>query len=135
MKSTALKVSPEGVTQEMGRVIVATGLALRVRAGAFEYDAKRAVSCLVEPIAGDIVLLALAPNGAAYVLAVLEREEGAAATLSTEGDLEIRQRRGRVTIAAQEGIDLVAAKDVSVTGGGLQVNATEGNVVLPKLSF
>lgn len=135
MKSTAAKVAIEGVTQEMGRVLAADGSALRVRAGAYEYDAKRAVSCLVEPIAGDIVLVALAPNGAAYVLAVLEREEGAAATLSAEGDLEIRQRRGRVTIAAQEGIDLVAAKDVSVTGSGLSVNAVDGNVVLQKLSF
>jgi hypothetical protein len=135
MKSSAAKVSLEGVTQEMGRVLAVSGSVLRVRAGAYEYDAKRAVSCLVEPLVDDIVLVALAPNGAAYVLAVLEREEGTAATLSAEGDLHIRQRRGRVTIAAQEGIDLVAAKDVNVTSTGLQVNAAEGSVVLQKLSF
>jgi hypothetical protein len=69
------------------------------------------------------------------VLAVLEREAGAPAILSTEGDLEIRQRRGRVSIAAQEGIDLVAAKDVSVTSSGVNVHASEGSVVLQSLSF
>ncbi len=100
-----------------------------MRAGACDYDAKRAVSCLVEPVAEDIVLLALLPNGAAYVLSVLERDEGARATLSTDGDLEIRQRHGRVTIAAQDGIALVAAKDVSVVGQGLKVNVADGNVV------
>jgi hypothetical protein len=135
MKSTALKLPAEVVIQEMGRVLVAEGGTLRVRAGACDYDAKRAVSCLVEPVADDIVLVALVPNGAAYVLAVLEREEGAKATLSTDGDLELRQRHGRVTIAAQEGIDLIAAKDISLIGQGLQVNAADGNVVLQKLSF
>jgi hypothetical protein len=129
MMSTALKLPIEGVFQEMGRVLAAEGDTLRVRAGACDYDAKRAVSCLVEPVADDIVLVALAPNGAAYVLAVLEREEGARATLSTDGDLEIRQRHGRVTIAAQEGIDLIAAKAVSVIGHELQVNVAEGSLV------
>jgi hypothetical protein len=135
MKSTARKLSIEGVTQEMGRILEAEGQTLRVRAAACDYDAKRAVSCLVEPVADDIVLVALAPNGAAYVLAVLEREEGAKATLSTDGDLELRQRHGRVTIAAQEGIDLIAAKDIRLVGQGLAINASEGNVVVNKLSF
>jgi hypothetical protein len=135
MKSTALKLQNDVVVQEMGRVLAAEGGKLRVRAGASDYDAKRAVSCLVEPVAEDIVLLALAPSGAVYVLSVLERDEGAKATLSTDGDLEIRQRHGRVTIAAQEGIDLIAAKDVAVVGHGLKVNVAEGNVVVQKLSF
>jgi len=135
MKSTALQLSIEGVTQEMGRILSVEGKALRVRAAACDYDAKRAVSCLVEPVADDIVLVALVPNGAAYILAVLEREEGAKATLSTEGDLEIRQRDGRVTIAAQEGIDLITARAVTLIGQALEVNATDGNVVVQKLAF
>jgi hypothetical protein len=135
MKSTARQLSIEGVTQEMGRVLKAEGKTLRVRAAACDYDAKRAVSCLVEPVADDIVLVALAPNGAAYVLAVLEREEGAKTTLSTDGDLEVSQRNGRVTIAAQDGIDLLAAKDVTLIGQGLKITASEGNVVVHKLSF
>jgi Protein of unknown function (DUF3540) len=134
VKSAALKLSDEGVTQEMGRVIEAGGGLLRVRAAACEYEAKRALSCLVEPIADDIVLVALAPNGAAYVLAVLEREEGARVTLSAEGELTLRQRHGRLTIAAQDGIDLVAAEDISLMGRALRVTAAEGSVVVEKLA-
>ena len=135
MKSTALQLSIEGVTHETGRILAVKGKALRVRAAACDYDAKRAVSCLVEPVADDLVLVALAPHGAAYVLAVLEREAGARATLSTDGDLEIRQRDGRVTIAAQEGIDLIAAKTVTVIGQNLEINAAEGKVVVQKLAL
>jgi hypothetical protein len=135
MRNAARNVSVELVTQEIGRVVAADGSALRVRAGSGEHAARRALSCLVEPITDDIVLVAQAPNGATYVLAVLEREEGVKATLSTDGDLEIRQRAGRVTIAAQEGIDLIAAKDVSLTGNGLNLNVNEGSVFVQKLSF
>ncbi len=141
MKNTARKLSIEAVTQEVGRVLRAGGIepgargGLRIRTGTGDYEAKRAVSCLVEPLVDDVVLLALAPNGGAYVLAVLEREEGAKATLSTDGDLEVRQRHGSFTVAAQEGIELVSSKDVAVIAGGLRVNAAEGDVAVQRLSF
>jgi hypothetical protein len=54
---------------------------LQVRVGSGEYEARRAVSCLVEPALGDLVLLALHDAGC-HVLAVLEREGGGATITS-----------------------------------------------------
>ncbi len=69
-----------------------------------EYRAKRALSCLVEPTAGDFVLVASHPAGASYVLAVLERDAGAATQLSVDGDLNVCLAGGKFTVAAREGI-------------------------------
>jgi hypothetical protein len=118
-----------GTLEEAGE-----GGELTVRTESGLYRARRAFSCLVEPMVGDVVLLSGLPSGACYVLAVLEREADAPARLVADGDLEVRLPQGRFVVAAQEGIDLVSAQEVSVTAGGVRVNATEGNVVLRQLS-
>src|SRR5262249_51795939 len=91
--------------------------------------------CLVEPAQGDLVLCAVTPAGAVYVLAVLERPEGAPAILSTDGDMSIRLRDGRFAVAAQEGIDLVSGKDTQIVAGELKVTAASGSVAVSSLSF
>lgn len=135
MKSTARKLDFEEISQELGRVLRVEGSAIKVRCATGEHDARRAVSCLVEPVGDDQVIVAHTPNGAAYVLAVLERAPGAKATVRVDGDLELCLANGRFAVAAQDGIGLVSGKDVSVTAGELKVNAVEGSVVLQQLSF
>ncbi|MDY7224857.1 DUF3540 domain-containing protein [Hyalangium rubrum] len=121
--------------QESGTVMeTGDGGALTVRTESGMYGARRAFSCLVEPMVGDVVLLSGLPGGQCYVLAVLERESDAPARLVSEGNLEVRLPRGRFVVAAQEGVDLVSAQEVSVTAGGVRVHATEGNVVVRQLS-
>jgi Protein of unknown function (DUF3540) len=135
MRQLARKREQEVAFQEAGTVVDALkGNALTVRTESGTYSARRAFSCLVEPMVGDVVLLSGLPGGACYVLAVLERESEAPARLVTEGNLEVRLTKGRFVVAAQEGVDLVTAQDVSVTAGGVRVNAAEGNVVLRQLS-
>jgi hypothetical protein len=135
MRQLARKREQEVAFQEAGTVVEALeGNALTVRTASGTYSARRAFSCLVEPMVGDVVLLSGLPGGACYVLAVLERESEAPARLVTEGDLEVRLTKGRFVVAAQEGVDLVSAQDVSVTAGGIRVNAAEGNMVVRQLS-
>ncbi|WP_224366482.1 DUF3540 domain-containing protein [Hyalangium versicolor] len=122
--------------QESGTVVaVEAGASLSVRADSGTYLARRAFSCLVEPMLGDVVLVSGLPDGTCWVLAVLEREADAPARLVTEGDLEIRLTQGRFVVAAQEGVDLVSAQDVSVTAGAVRVNADEGSVVTRQLNL
>ena len=74
----------------------------------------RAVSCLVEPEPGDLVLL----GGAAsrlYVLAVLERAGGAPVCLAVAGDMEIAAG-GRLALRSE-------ALDVAATTGAVTVGA------------
>lgn len=120
--------------QESGTVVAEeAGASLSVRTDSGTYLARRAFSCLVEPMVGDVVLLSGLPDGTCYVLAVLKREADAPARLVADGDLEVRLPQGRFVVAAQEGVDLVSAQEISVTAGGIRVTATEGNVVMRQL--
>lgn len=121
--------------QVMGTVLRKEGPVFVVRTDRGEFRARRATSCLVEPREADFVLLACAPSGAAYVLAVLEREEGAGVEITSDGDIAIKAVDGRVSIAAKEGIDLATAQDVNVVSEGISVHANTGSMVLDKLSY
>jgi hypothetical protein len=99
------------------------------------YRAKRAAGCLLAPEAGDRVLVAIVSNGSAYVISVLEREEGATAVLDVEGDLAIRAPRGRVAITGGEGLDLLSARDTNLVGEELNLRGSRGSVVLEHLAL
>lgn len=60
----------------------------------------RAVSCLVEPKAGDAILLARRRNGCAHILHVLDREEAGTA-LVFEGDVSLTARGGAVRVTGE----------------------------------
>lgn len=136
MRQLARVREPREAFQEAGTVVEAqTTGELSVQTESGLYVARRAFSCLVEPVAGDEVLLSGLPNGACYVLAVLRRESDTPARLVADGNLEVRLPQGRFVVAAQEGVALASAKEVSVTAGSLRVHAAEGNVVLQQLSL
>lgn len=136
MRSTARKQEYKTeVSQELGTVTRIEGATFVARTEEGEHRARRAASCLLEPEVGDLVLLAVATDGRSYVLAVLEREEGAAGSIVADGDLTIKLGKGRFAVAAQEGVELVSGKDVSVVSGDLRVNAVDGTVALTRLSF
>ena len=115
MESVARKIEVKAVFQQFGEALAVAGHTVTVRTPLADIPAKRAASCLLEPAVGDRVLLAVEDGGAAYVLAVLDREDGAQATISVEGDLVLRSLRGRVSVAAQEGVDIVSAATARAT--------------------
>lgn len=103
-----------------GVLVDVRGAALTVRCGARQVVAARAVSCLVEPIPGDEVLVCAQP-GAAHVLAVLKRGSLGDATLSLPdpaGTLTIQAPSLRLQAASR--LDL-AAPEVAVTTRRLHV--------------
>lgn len=135
MKNLAYKLENDPVSQDVGRIVASEGAVLAVRTQAGEVQATRAVSCLIEPVVGDRVLIGGCRREGWYVLAILSREQGARAAVALDGDLEIRLPRGRFVVAAQEGVDLVSGGDVSVASGRIDVHAADGNVVLGRLTF
>jgi hypothetical protein len=134
MDNLARTIERSDVFQATGSVIRVEGPVFVVRSEDGDYRARRAVSCLVEPQLADEVLLVVR-EGACFVLAVLTREEAGPTRLSADGDVELHLKQGRFVVATQEGIDLVAAKAVSITSGALNVRAAEGNVFLDRLSM
>lgn len=95
--------------------------------------ARRAVSCLVAPAPGDLVLLALSPRGV-HLLAVLERDADAGLRIDAEGDLEIRSARGRVSLRGRAGVDVLSPSEVRVAAPEVAVEAGRGRVVAEALA-
>jgi hypothetical protein len=125
MESVARRIEIKAVFQEFGEVARVDSEAVTVLTALAEVRARRAASCLLAPAVGDRVLIATEEGGAAYVLAVLEQRDPEATTISVDGDLNLRSIHGKVSVAAQEGIDLVTAAAARIAGKTLEVSAVE----------
>ena len=135
MNNVARRRDDDPVLQDMGTISEVDGAVFVVRTPSGDVAAGRAASCLLEPRAGDRVLLVGCRRGGYYILAILTREDGARAALTVDGDLEIRLPTGRLVMAAQEGLELVSPKDTTITSGTVSVNAAGGSVAVGRLSF
>jgi hypothetical protein len=85
-------------------------------------EARAALSCLVVPEPGDLVLVTEA-GGAAYVLAVLERRQAHPLRLLAAGDVEIGATGGRLRLQGGAGVEIAtpgrfsaAAEEVALAG-------------------
>jgi hypothetical protein len=111
--------------QTTGEVLARQGQDLVILANGAEAPARRALSCLVEPEPGDLVLLAAAQDRR-YVLAVLERPGDAAlrvalpdgASIDAEGG---RLRIGAATLVLEADNAQLAAGRLGVAAGGTEV--------------
>ena len=128
MNSAARKIEPRVVFQEFGEVLGVAGQTVTVRGALSDVRARRAASCLVAPSIGDRVLVAVEEGGEAFVLALLERASEGPTTIEADGDIAIRAASGKVTIAAQEGIDVVSPSPVQIAGGEVSVIAALGRL-------
>ncbi|WP_437691967.1 DUF3540 domain-containing protein [Sorangium sp. So ce176] len=133
-RKVARQIEPEAAYQEVGRVVRAAGGAFVVASGAAELEARRAVSCMVEPETDDVVLVAVLPARGAYILAVLERQ-GRDVSVVLEGDLHVKLPSGRFVVGAAEGVTFASGKEVGVVAGELKVNARLGSVFVESLSY
>jgi hypothetical protein len=127
-------IEPDAAKQEAGRVVRAAGGVFVVATGSAEVEARRAVSCMVEPTAGDVVLVSVLPERGAYILAVLERQ-GSDLCVVLDGDLHVKLPRGRFVLGAAEGVTLASGKEVGVVAGELKVNARRGSLLVESLSY
>lgn len=123
MSNLAEKLSHDTVFEAMGTVTRVEGPIYAVQIDGRELRARRALSCLVEPLLHDCVLVA-AQGNVAYVLAVLEREAGTT-TLKVDGDLDLSVPNGKLRIVGGEGIDVVSPKELNVLASTLAWHANQ----------
>jgi hypothetical protein len=134
MRNLAIRPKLVAIFQQYG-IVAEAGDKFVVHTDAAVYHAGRAASCLLEPAAGDKVLLVTDTEGGDYVLAVLERADARNATLSIPGDMEIRMSSGRLKVSSRDGIGLQTPGDIAVHGSTLQVDALKGDVTIQDLSL
>jgi hypothetical protein len=123
----ATEAEPSLATVRVGVVEGAADAFLSVRLGDRRVLARRATSCLVEPLVADRVLVAEEADQA-FVLAILEREGGAATTIAPEGDLEVAPR-GKFVVTAPAGVHLATARDMTLSATRLESVVDEAALV------
>jgi len=130
------EMTEAGLSIQKGRVIAAGTGDLRICLGEDRYVARRALSCLVDPRPGDLVLAAL-DGPAAYILAVLERPEaaGQVTDLVVEGPARLRVDRGSLTLQAEDDLNLAAGRELAAVSDRVSVRAQRGLARITKCAF
>ncbi len=88
--------------------------------------ARRAISCLLRPQTGDRVWLARDEAGDCFILAILEREHPAPASLDLPADTTLHCP-GRLNLAARQGIGLLTPGDIKLHGDDIAVLGSKLN--------
>lgn len=134
MGKAAIQPKLVAIFQQYGTV-TEVGDHLVVHTDSAVYQARRSVSCLLEPLVGDKVLLVTDTEGGDYVLAVLERSADQLATLNLPGDTQINAQTGRLSLSARDGIAMASAREIAMQSGSLKVEALKGEVTVHELSL
>ncbi|WP_437321051.1 DUF3540 domain-containing protein [Sorangium sp. So ce385] len=130
------RAAPRGrAVQEVGTVHAIEGDLIRVEIDDEVLVARRAASCLLAPMAGDAVLVAQLDSGAAYVLAVLERDAGADHRVVLDGNATIEAPAGKVRVLAREGVELITESEISLVSGRTILHAADAAVSVERLGI
>lgn len=113
-------IGPLGL--HLARVLETGSTALRIVREDQEESAQRAFGCLVEPIAGDRVLVARV-GGESFVLSVLDRLVGDQAVLSAPGATALTVAADDISLAAGRRLSLSSAKETRLSGETVAVQA------------
>jgi hypothetical protein len=135
MDNLARRVERDEAFLECGTVTGVEGGRITVETGVVVAEATRAVSCLIEPLPGDTVVVSRTESGRCHVLGILEREADGATSLAFEGDVELKTDDGHVRVAAREGIGLFSPGETTLVSRRLAVHSGEAEVLVPRLSF
>lgn len=117
-----------------GYVVYVAGASLTVRVGDAERTARRATSCLIQPILGDRVLVAGLADGSSFVLAVLERSEpDAKLEIALDRDAVLSVADGRLDLVAEKGVGIASQEAIAMSSDKLEVRTREATIALDDL--
>jgi hypothetical protein len=122
---------------EYGRVVSRSGPACYGVESQFGmHVAARAFSCLVQPEAGDRVLLSMDSAGDCYILSVLEREmETGETELAIPGDVSLHAEQGSLRLSADRALFLSGCDSIDAATNRMTVQAHEGEAAIGKLTL
>lgn len=135
MSNLAKKIEWQTAESEAGVIAHVGEREIWVTTARGRVRAERATSCLVAPEEGDFVLFCTLGTGAAYVLAVLERERGAPIRIAPDGDVTLAAAHGRIALTARDGLDLASEAKASVTARELSVAAATSTFAVGALAY
>ena len=98
-------------------------------------EAHRAVTCLIEPEAGDKVLVCLGVDDRTYILAILERPQGSGFEMTVTGNLTVSSPEGSLRLSARDTVGLVSGKSVEMLSPRLNGSFKVAEIVFNKLLY
>jgi len=93
---------------EKGKVLSVHKEYFEVAVNNISIHAQKAFGCLIEPIEGDIVILADPDNQGFYILNVLEREKEKSLNINFDSDIMIKNKKGSITLASEENLNMIS---------------------------
>lgn len=135
MHNLAEKPSELETCLEYGQVLAVEGRHCLVRTSIGELTARIAASCLLQPVAGDEVLIVYSGAAQCFVLAVLERTVRTASELAFDGDVMVRANRGGIALQADQDLSLAAERQINCASDSVSVSASTGSIVVDKLAW
>jgi len=97
------------------------------------HKAKKSVSCLIEPLIFDEVLLLSNRNGKTYILSVLERERDVQSDIIFEGDVSVKVKNGDLGFVAQK-LDL-KGNNIDLVSKDLDIRSLRGKASIRDFTF
>ncbi len=92
-------------------------------------EARRAASCLLAPLVGDSVLVAL-HGERVFVLSILERTQPAKSQLELGGGVRLEVEGKAVALSGADSLELAAKERIDVSTRDLQVRADKAGAVV-----
>lgn len=135
MGNLATTLKNEQVLQEYGVITDRREDNFTIQTGNGVWDARPAASCLLLPQVGDKVLIAAHPSHAAYILAVLERENNTDSELVFENDITIRAKEGKVNLVSDGGITLASGGRLQMICREAGLHAARAEISVDEMSF
>jgi hypothetical protein len=135
VKNLATEINCDTAVVETGKVQLSSDRLYMVDTPSGRIPAAKSVSCLVEPLPGDTVLISQSASGKSYILSILEREDDRRVDLVFNGDVDLKTKDGRLRLAAQKGLDLVSAGETAMVSGELSINSLQAEINIQRLSF
>ena len=137
MENRAHKLRYTQPSLEYGTVTGENESCFSVHTDTGELDAERAVSCMISPQSGDIVLLTIDSFGNCYILAILERGEdnNAAQDIVFEGPVNFKVRNGGLRVTTSDDLVLASENKLSMASQEFEIHAGVGSVRIEKFSF
>ncbi len=129
------KIANDLMTLSTGSVLALKGKTILVQSESGVVTADRAAGCLLDPKAGDKVLVSILGENEAYVLSVLKRADGSGKTITFDGDTTFCVANGELNVLASEKVNIGSAGEVSVSATTFGLTAMEGKVVADNMSF
>lgn len=133
MFNIAEKNSDPGAWIGFGRVLSVEADMYLVQADAYETRAYKAAGCLLEPRAGDRVLLAWGADDEAFILTVLQQASSKNSVISHQGDMTI-QAAGALNLQS-ENVNLDATEKACIRAGELKVSVLNAVTRFGSLEF